>query len=62
MPEDLTVNVSVQAPIPRCGMAGHSWGKIVHRNDVTWLVSYVDSSVRKDNHKYVQFAATSRFK
>lgn len=43
-------------------MAGHSWGKIVHRNDVTWLVSYVDSSVRKDNHKYVQFAATSRFK
>jgi DNA topoisomerase-1 len=43
-------------------MPGHAWGNIVHRNDVTWLVSYVDSSIRKDNHKYVQFAATSRFK
>lgn len=34
----------------------------MHRKDVTWLISYVDSSIKKDNHKYVQFAATSRFK
>ncbi|CAD8212782.1 unnamed protein product [Paramecium pentaurelia] len=61
-PEELTVNLSTQAPVPQCKLPGHSWGKIVHRNDVTWLFSYVDSSIRKDNHKYVQFAATSRFK
>lgn len=61
-PEDLTVNLSTQAPVPQCKLPGHSWGKIVHRNDVTWLFAYVDSSIRKDNHKYVQFAATSRFK
>lgn len=53
MPEDLTVNLSVQAPVPKFILPGHCWGKIVHRNDVTWLVSYVDSSIKKDNHKYV---------
>lgn len=62
MPEDLSINVTTQAPVPKCVLPGHSWGNIVHRTDVTWLVSYVDSSIRKDNHKYVQFAATSKFK
>ena len=61
-PEDLTVNISSRAPVPKCTLPGHSWGNIVSRSDVTWLISYVDSSIRKDNHKYVQFAATSRFK
>jgi DNA topoisomerase-1 len=53
MPEDLTINTSSKAPIPRCLLPGHCWANVVSRNDVTWLVSYIDSSIKEGNHKYV---------
>jgi DNA topoisomerase-1 len=42
-------------------MKGHSWGEIVHKEDVTWLASYKDTGAAK-SHKYVYLAANSYFK
>ena len=62
-PEDVIINVSEDAPIPRCTIPGHAWGEIVHKYDVTWLGSYKtrdDAAISL--HKYIFLAATSKLK
>lgn len=61
MPEQLTINIAEDAPVPKCTMPGHCWKEIVHKNDVTWLGGYKDDTIKK-THKYIQMAATSKFK
>lgn len=39
-PEDVTLNMAADAPIPKCPMRGHAWGEIVNKQDSTWLCSY----------------------
>lgn len=39
-PEEVTINVANDAPIPRCDVPGHSWGDVVCKTDSTWLCSY----------------------
>lgn len=34
MPEDITINIANNAPIPKCEMPGHCWKDIVHNNEV----------------------------
>jgi len=34
MPEDININISKNAPVPKCEMAGHNWKSIVHDNRV----------------------------
>lgn len=74
-PEAVVINIAQSAPIPKCGVAGntylyiilkliiigHSWGDIVHKQDVTWLASYKDNSVKKQ-HKYFFLSAESKLK
>jgi DNA topoisomerase-1 len=60
-PEQLTINVSADAPIPRCHVDGHNWKKIVHENTVTWLAGYKDNTIG-NHHKYIFLNAASRFK
>eukprot|EP01104_Vermistella_antarctica_P014348 TRINITY_DN4494_c0_g2_i3.p1 TRINITY_DN4494_c0_g2~~TRINITY_DN4494_c0_g2_i3.p1 ORF type:complete len:815 (-),score=342.35 TRINITY_DN4494_c0_g2_i3:1433-3877(-) len=59
MPEDVTLNLDKDAPIPKCPCEGHKWGKIVHDNTVTWLAGWKDHA---GHHKYVFLAASSRVK
>lgn len=61
LPEDLTINISEKAPIPRCDVPGHCWGDIVHNNEVTWLAFYKDDTINT-TYKYIFLAASSKFK
>ena len=61
MPESLTLNIAENAPVPKLDMPGHSWGDIVHNNEVTWLAFYKDDTITI-TYKYIFLAASSKFK
>lgn len=46
-PEAVVINIAKDAPVPKCSVPGHAWSEIVHKQDVTWLASYKDDSVKK---------------
>jgi DNA topoisomerase-1 len=58
-PEQVTINISKDAKIPS-PPPGHSWGKIVNDNTVTWLATWVEN-INK-SQKYVFLAAGSSLK
>ena len=58
-PEQITLNLSANAPVP-IPLEGHSWGKIVHDQHVTWLASWTEN-IQGDT-KYVFLAAGSKWK
>jgi len=60
MPEDLTLNMSADAPVPKCPVEGHNWGEVKHDNTVTWLAMYKDTIMGET--KYVYLNAQSSFK
>lgn len=63
LPEDVIINIAEDAPVPKCSsMPGHCWKDIVHDENVTWLASYKDDTIKKDNIKYLFLAANSKFK
>jgi len=59
-PEDLTINVAKDAPVPKASLPGHAWGAVVHHNTVTWLGHYRDSIT--DETKYFMLGPMSSFK
>lgn len=59
-PEDITINIGREGPVPECLLEGHNWGKIVHKQDVTWLCYWKDTIT--GGSKYVWLAAGSAFK
>lgn len=59
-PEDITVNIDENEPVPECPIPGHKWGHIVHKRDVTWLCGWKDTIT--GGSKYVWLAAGSAFK
>ncbi len=62
-PEEVIINVSDDAPIPYCGVPGHSWSDVVSKKDATWLCSYKNDQVNSSSsHKYIFLAANSKFK
>lgn len=58
-PEDITLNLSNDAPIPELPsfLQGHRWGNIVHDRTVDWLASWKDYISGKT--KYVWFGSGS---
>jgi len=58
-PEDVTLNLSKDAPIPKT-IKGHNWGKIVHDRHAEWLASWKDMITGKT--KYLWLGAHSNFK
>ncbi|GJQ10293.1 hypothetical protein GpartN1_g2084.t1 [Galdieria partita] len=60
MPEDITINIGEDAPVPECPIPGHQWGQVIHNNKVTWLAGWKDSIT--GGYKYVWLSAGSRFK
>jgi DNA topoisomerase-1 len=59
LPEDITLNLSKDAPIPT-PPEGHNWGEIKHDNTVTWLAMWKENIM--NNVKYVRFSQNSSFK
>ena len=57
-PEDITINVGSDDPVPICTQQGHSWGEVVNNNEATWLAYYKAGK----NTKYVFLAPNSKFK
>jgi len=60
-PEDITLNLSSDAPVPECPIPGHKWGEIVHDDSVAWLATWKDK-VSNNAVKYVWLGASSRVK
>ncbi|KAF8210316.1 hypothetical protein K438DRAFT_1916761 [Mycena galopus ATCC 62051] len=58
-PEDITLNIGKDAPIPVPNMPG-KWKSIIHDNTVTWLATWTENV--NGNHKYVFLAAGSSLK
>lgn len=58
-PEDVTLNLSIDAPIPST-IDGHTWGYIVHDRTVDWLASWKDPISGK--LKYVWLGTQSSLK
>ncbi len=62
-PEDVIINISKDAPIPKPNVHayGHgNWGKVIHNNEVVWLATWVDDISGKN--KYVFTSMDSIFK
>ncbi|KAJ3191267.1 DNA topoisomerase 1, partial [Irineochytrium annulatum] len=59
VPEQVTINIGEGVPIPQ-PPPGHSWEKVVHEPNVTWLAMWKENV--NDNIKYVFLAATSSLK
>ena len=59
-PEDVTINVGKNDPVPECPVPGHKWGEIVHNKLVTWLAGWKDTIT--NGSKYVWLSADSMWK
>lgn len=57
-PEDITINIGMDDPVPICTQPGHCWGEVVNNNEATWLAYYKAGK----NTKYVFLASNSKFK
>jgi len=58
-PEDVTINISKTAPIPKPNVSG-KWKEVIHNNEVVWLATWVDNI--SDKNKYVFTSMESIFK
>lgn len=58
-PEDITLNLSEGAPIPK-PTEGHNWAEIRHDKTVVWLAMWRENI--SDTFKYVKLAANSSIK
>lgn len=58
-PEDITLNLAADAPIPPAP-EGHSWGEVRHDKSVVWLAMWKENI--SDSFKYVKLAANSSIK
>src|SRR4051794_27223926 len=41
-PEDVTINIGPDAPVPPCPLRDHKWGHVVHNDEVAWLAMWKD--------------------
>jgi DNA topoisomerase-1 len=58
LPEDVSINVGADDPVPICNLPGHAWNKVINNNESTWLAMYKEEK----NTKYVFLAGNSKFK
>jgi DNA topoisomerase-1 len=59
-PEQVSLNVSMCASVPQCGVPGHAWGELRHDPQVQWLAKWQENI--NNQVKYMQLAAQSSFK
>jgi len=58
LPEDISINVGPDDPVPICNLPGHSWKMIQNNTSSTWLAMYKEDK----QTKYVFLAGNSKFK
>jgi DNA topoisomerase-1 len=58
-PEDVIINLSKDAPVPKPNVHGH-WKEVIHNNEVVWLATWVDNISGKN--KYIFTSMESIFK
>lgn len=58
--ESVSLNLSVDACVPRCELPGHAWQSINHDPAVTWLANWKENV--QETNKYVMLSASSSFK
>jgi DNA topoisomerase-1 len=59
-PEQVSLNLSQCAAVPRCSVPGHAWGDIKHDPRGQWLATWKENI--NNQSKYMQLAAQSSFK
>ena len=59
-PEQVTLNVGVRNPVPRCTVPGHAWAAVQHDNAVQWLAAWHENV--QNQSKYVMLASQSSVK
>ena len=59
-PEQVMINISECAPVPRCTVPGHAWSEVRHDPTVQWLCQWTENI--NNQNKYMQLAAQSSFK
>ena len=59
-PEDVIINLSKDAPIPKPNIPGHKWGDVIHDPSVIWLASWKENISKKN--KYIFTSLDSFFK
>jgi DNA topoisomerase-1 len=59
-PEQVALNSSECAPVPKCCVPGHAWGDLRHDPTVMWLANWKENI--NGQVKYMQLAAQSSFK
>lgn len=59
-PEQVSLNLSECAPIPRCNLPGHAWSDVRHDPRGQWLATWKENI--NNQNKYMQLAASSSFK
>lgn len=63
VPENVTINIGPEDPIPVCNIPGHSWKKVLSNPEATWLTHFKDERGEiTNNGKYVFLAAESKIK
>ena len=60
LPEQVSLNVSQCAAVPKCPVPGHSWGDVRHDPRGQWLATWKENI--NNQSKYMQLAAQSSFK
>ena len=59
-PEDVTINLDKEAPVPEPNLKDHKWGKVIHDREVIWLATWKDTITGKS--KYIFTSMESTFK
>lgn len=60
LPEQVSLNVSECAPVPKCMVPGHAWKDVRHDPRGQWLATWKENI--NNQSKYMQLAAQSSFK
>lgn len=59
-PEDIALNLSKSAPVPKCHLKGRSWGSIISNKESGWLATCFEKVT--NSRKYVALGASSKIK
>ena len=55
LPEDITINLSKGAPIPKPNLEGHKWGRVINDSSVIWLASWKENISGKNKYIFTSF-------
>ena len=59
-PEQVTLNIGIRNPVPKCTVPGHAWQAVQHDNSVQWLAAWHENV--QGQNKYVMLASQSSVK